>query len=109
MPAAPILASLGLLADASDAAQVVFRSLLLILIIIVGFWGVLRLRRWLKEDDTEPGGIGFTLGDLRAMHKRGEITDEEFERARNQMLDGARAMAAKLPDPLARDGPSRKN
>jgi hypothetical protein len=98
-----------LLADAGDAVQVVVRSLILILIVIVGLWGVLRLRRWLKEDDVEPGGIGFTLGDLRAMHKRGEITDAEFERARAQMLEGAKAMAAKLPDPLAREGHSRKN
>jgi hypothetical protein len=32
------------------------------------------------------------------------MTDEEFERAKAKIIGGAKAMAAKLPDPLARDG-----
>jgi hypothetical protein len=31
------------------------------------------------------------------------MTDEEFERAKAKIVGGAKAMAAKLPDPLARD------
>jgi hypothetical protein len=91
-----------ILADSADIGSVILRSLLLIALVVAGFFAVIRLRRWLKEEDHEPGGIGFTLGDLRALHRKGEITDEQFERARTQMLAGAKAMAEKLPDPLAR-------
>ena len=31
------------------------------------------------------------------------MTDEEFERARGKMVAAAKEMAAKLPDPLARE------
>jgi hypothetical protein len=95
-----------ILAEAGDTGSIIFWSLVLIVIVVAGLYVVLWVRRWLQEDNGEPGGIGFTLGDLRALHRKGEITDEEFERARTQMLAGAKAMAEKLPDPLAR--PDRK-
>jgi hypothetical protein len=31
------------------------------------------------------------------------MTDEEFERAKSKIVGSAKAMAAKLPDPLARE------
>ena len=31
------------------------------------------------------------------------MTDEEFERAKSKIIGGAKSMAAKLPDPFARD------
>jgi hypothetical protein len=77
-------------------------SLVLIVLVIIGAAGVLRLRRWLKEDDVPSGGIGFTLSDLRQLHQQGKMTDAEFERARAKMVDAGRAMAAKMPHPLAR-------
>jgi len=92
----------SILADAADIPAVIFRALVLIVIAIAAMYAVLRLRRWLKEDDVPTGGIGFSLGDLRAMHRRGEISDAEFEKARSQMLDGAKKLAETLPDPLAR-------
>jgi hypothetical protein len=98
-----LAAMFPLLADTSDITSVIFRSIVLIALVIGGMYAVLRLRRWLKSDDDDGGGgIGFTLSDLRALHRRGEITDAEFEKARAQMLSGAKEMASKLPDPLAR-------
>ena len=91
-------------AAASDVPAVVVRSLVLILIVVAAFYGVMRLRRWMKEDDMPPGGNGFSLSDLRQMHRRGEMTDEEFEKAKAQMLAGVKSMASKMPDPLARPG-----
>ena len=88
----------------SDIGSVIFWSLILIILGVAGLYIVLWVRKWLKDEDDEPAGIGFTLGDLRNLHRKGEITDEEFERARSQMLSGAKAMAEKLPDPLARPG-----
>jgi hypothetical protein len=78
-------------------------SLVLICLMLVGFFAISKLRQWLKEDDTPAPGIGFTLSDLRQLHKQGQMTDEEFERAKAKIIGGAKAMAAKLPDPLARD------
>jgi len=78
-------------------------SFVLICLLLAGFFAISRLRQWLKEDDTPAPGIGFTLSDLRQLHKQGQMTDEEFERAKAKIIGGAKAMAAKLPDPLARD------
>ena len=100
--------TLCILAATSEIPSVILRSIILMGLVIAAMYGVMRLRRWLKSDAVE-GGIGFTLGDLRAMHRRGEITDEEFERARAQMLMGAKEMASKLPDPLARTDEGASN
>ena len=87
----------------SSAGSVFVWSLILIVLIVIGAAAVMRLRRWLKEDDTTPsGGIGFTLSDLRQLHKQGQMTDAEFERARAKMVEAGRAMAAKMPHPLSR-------
>ena len=90
------------LAEAMDAVRVVGWSLVLIALLLIGFYAVTRLRHWMRED--EPAvGIGFTLSDLRQLHREGKMTDEEFERAKAKIVAGAKAMAAKLPDPLARN------
>lgn len=44
-------------------------------------------RRFRREDDS---GVPFTLDDLRRLHAAGHITDEEFERARTQMIEALR-------------------
>ena len=89
---------------ASGTGGVFLWSFILILLIVISAAAVMRLRRWLKEDDVPTGGIGFTLSDLRQLHQQGQMTDEEFERARAKMVDAGRAMAAKMPHPLARPG-----
>ena len=82
-------------------------SLVLIAMLVLAFFGLMKLRRWIKEDvDDGPGErIGFTLSDFRRLHKEGKMTDEEFERLRTKMLAGAKSMAQNLPDPLARKSP----
>ena len=91
-----------LLAESSTASVFIW-SFILIILIVISAAGVMRLRRWMKEDDDTPSGrIGFTLSDLRQLHKQGQMTDEEFERARAKMVEAGKAMAAKMPHPLAR-------
>ena len=97
----PMLLPYHFVAQSSDVASVVFYSLLLIGLIIGAFYVIARLRRWLKEEDA-PSASGFTLSDLRELHRRGAMTTEEFEKAKANMLDAAQKMAAKLPHPLAR-------
>ena len=44
--------------------------------------------RQIKAADDEP----FTLTDLRRMHREGQLTDEEFERAKAVMIARGRAL-----------------
>jgi hypothetical protein len=103
LPHAIIHPRLPLLAQPSNVGGVIGWSLVLILLIIGGAAGVMWLRRWLKEEDvpTTSGGIGFTLSDLRQLHREGKMTDEEYERARSKMVAAGKAAADQLPDPLA--------
>lgn len=44
-------------------------------------------RRLRSEPEDEPDG--FTLEGLRVLHRRGDLTDEEFERARAKIIEAA--------------------
>ena len=83
----------------AQAASVVGWSLVVIVLVVAGFAAISWLRKWMKEDDVAEGGVGFGLGELRRMHARGELTDEEFERARGKMTASAKAVTANMPDP----------
>ena len=85
---------------ATGVPAVIGWSLVLIAVVIVGFLVVIRLRQWLQADD-EPVAAGFSISDLKRLHKEGKISTEEFERARQKMVGAAKAMTEKLPDPLA--------
>src|SRR3954452_23939081 len=85
----------------SGVGTVIARSLIMIALIIVAFLLVVRLRRWLTDDDSDqPTPAGFSLSDLKQLHREGKISTEEFERAREKMVGAAKEMTSKLPDPL---------
>jgi hypothetical protein len=93
----------GVLAAASGdsgMASVLGWSLVLIAMLVGAFFAIARLRAWLKKEDT-PASVGFSLTDLRALHRAGKMTDEEFEKARNLMVAQTKRMTANLPHPLA--------
>ena len=48
------------------------------------------------DDVTAPAG--FTLGDLRQLHKNGQMTDEEFERAKAQLVSATKKAAERIPE-----------
>jgi hypothetical protein len=79
MPSAPLAAQENAL------SSVFVWSLVLVAVVIGGFWLVSILKRRLKSGDDEPASIGFTLSDLREMHRSGQLSDAEFERARTKM------------------------
>ena len=83
----------------AQAASVVGWSLVVIVLVVAGFAAISWLRKWMKEDDVSEGGAGFGIGELRRMHARGELTDEEFERARGKMTASAKSITANMPDP----------
>ena len=64
-------------------------SLGLLALIFVGWLTVWQVRRRLTRPD-ETSGAGFTLSDLRQLHKSGQMTDAEFERAKAKVVEAAR-------------------
>ena len=83
----------------AQTASVLGWSAVLIVLIVGAFLAVMWIRRWIQEDDVPTAKIGFSLTDLRELHRRGEMSDEEFERARAKMTAQAKAATAHMPDP----------
>jgi uncharacterized membrane protein len=76
---------LRMLAQSQEAfGRVLFWSIVLIIILAVLFGGLILLRRWLHQDVS--AGTGFTLSDLRELHRQGKMSDEEFAKAKEQLL-----------------------
>ena len=67
---------------------------LIIIIVICGYL-IKYLRANLKGDI--PNSEGFTLHDLRSLHKAGKLTDTEYEVAKNALLASFRK-AKKEPE-----------
>jgi hypothetical protein len=84
--------SLFTLADA-DTGSILGWSLVLVLLLLLMFGGIGFLRKWMAKDDQPAARVGFTLGDLRQMHQQGQITDEEFEKAKIQMIAATKRAA----------------
>jgi hypothetical protein len=51
---------------------------------LVGAVAIYAVRRWLRR--TGESTNGFTLQDLRTLHSSGELTDDEFARAKAAMI-----------------------
>jgi len=62
-------------------------------------------RQLIADDDAEPLPMGFSLSDLRKMHERGELSDEEFEHAKRRMVAGPQSRA---PSPTAASSGTRR-
>lgn len=79
--------------DASS--NVIIWSVVLVVILIVGFLAVTKAKKRLRDDDdTSPGvASGFTLSDLRQLRRAGQISEEEFERAKAKIVELARKAA----------------
>ena len=82
-----------MLAQANQTSSIVLWSLLLIGLIVAGWLTVWQVRRRLQRDETPLGNAGFTLSDLRQLHKSGQMSDEEFDRAKARVVDAARRAA----------------
>lgn len=83
----------------SEGTDILFWSAVLIVVIGLGAFGVMSLRKWIKsQNDTDlisqTGLGGFSISDLNAMAARGEMTQDELERAKEKILERARKLAA---------------
>ncbi len=75
--------------------SVMIWSFVLVAFLVAGFIIVGRVKKRMKDEiDTTPeASAGFTLSDLRQMHRDGQISDEEFERAKAKIVEAARRAA----------------
>jgi hypothetical protein len=64
----------------------------LIGLLVVAFIAVAQIKKRMLQDE-DLSGAGFSLGDLRALHRQGKMTDEEFEKAKQAMLEGLKRAA----------------
>ena len=99
-----------LLAELTDqqTTDLIIGSVILIVVLLL-FGGVALYRKWMKSDEDSPAE-GFTLSDIRKLHKAGQMTDEEYEKAKKILIGSVKAAAEKIPDKPASPGspPSKR-
>jgi hypothetical protein len=85
-----------LLADdvSSSSSSLYFWSAVLVIVVTVLFVALYFVRRALHVDQ-DVHGEGFTLGDLRRMQKDGQLSAEEFDRAKAKMVASMHAAQAR--------------
>jgi hypothetical protein len=81
-----------------DFSSVIVWSLALIGVVVVGLVVVSKVKKRLQEPD-QPVSVGFTLSDLRQLHKSGQMSDEEYERAKAKVVDAAKRAAQRVEAP----------
>jgi hypothetical protein len=96
-----------LLAQSADPLDVFMGVLLLVVVLVGGFMALMYFKKWLKEDDEPSSDIGFTLGDLRQLHKNGKMSDEEYEKARTQMIAATKRAAERAALAAAEEAKKR--
>jgi hypothetical protein len=84
-------------------AEILPWLLVLLGVIVVGGIVIFMARRYMQGGGSSQGG-GFTLHDLREMHAAREISDDEFERAKAQMIGRLKTCTADSQAKLAGDG-----
>jgi uncharacterized membrane protein len=72
---------------ASDSSYraIFFWAFVLIILVVVGFFLAVWVKRRTQQPDISQPTLGFSLADLRELHRTGKISDQEYERARGKM------------------------
>jgi hypothetical protein len=101
---------LTLTADSVDAmwrvllmAGVFIAAILLLTVVIVA------ARRRLLGGSEQSQQVGFTLGDLRAMYRRGELSEAEYNRAKDVLISQVRGGGADAEDERNPEESARKD
>lgn len=82
-------------------SDVMFWAVVLIGLLLAAFVGVAQVKKRLVKDDDLSGG-GFSLGDLRALHRQGKMSDEEFEKAKQVILAATKRAAERQAEAQAK-------
>lgn len=73
----------------SPTVQVMVGGVIVIVaIMLAGLWLQIARKRWLAkaEQDVSSGGVGFSIDELDALHRAGQLSDEEFGKLRRRAL-----------------------
>ena len=84
-----------MLAEANDTGMQIVWGLLLAILLALLIAAVTYLRKWYHQSSDEMPAGGFTLADLRALHRQGKMTDEEFTAAKAKVVEAAQKAAAR--------------
>src|SRR4051812_377550 len=80
--------------DLSALPRILFWSAAVIGLCVALFFIVSVVRKRLTDVPTSEGpATGFTLADLRQLHNAGQMSDEEFERAKAKIVTAGKQMA----------------
>jgi hypothetical protein len=74
------------------SGDIIVWSLVLVVSLLVAFAIVAKVKKRLRDDiSAAPGAAsGFTLADLRQLHRSGQISDEELEKAKAKIIEAAK-------------------
>ncbi len=93
----PIPSPAAIPLDTNGVHSVLIWSGILIVLLLLAFGAYSYLKRWMSQTDETNRGVGFTLSDLRELHKQGKMSSEEYEMTRAKIVDAARQMTEKIP------------
>ena len=86
--------------DFTSVLSVMFWCALTLVAAVAAFFVYRRFKNWMSEA-ADPTPAGFSFSDLREMRRQGQISEEEFEKARSKLFASAKEMTEKLPSALA--------
>src|SRR3982750_749977 len=92
-----------LASSTGDPAAVIFWSLILFGLIVGAFWAVVVIKKRVMDDEEEGGGEGFGLGELRQLHRAGQLSDEECEKAKAALVVTGKAIASSQPEVMSKE------
>jgi uncharacterized membrane protein len=103
------MAMVAMLADAyltQVQTQTLYWGGVIMVVAIVGFIAIMIFKRLWKRSEAQPTHeAGFSLADLRAMRDRGEITPEEYEQTRANVIAKVKKMPGGKPKPKPKEPP----
>jgi hypothetical protein len=79
--------------------QTLHWSAIILAVAVVGFGGIWIFKHFWKKSEGQAQEGGFSLSDLRAMRDRGEITPEEYEQTRANVIAKVKKKAEEKPKP----------
>lgn len=87
-----------MIAQSNASKDVPLGSLLVLLlallaIVVIGLVIVTQVKKRMDNADAPSITSGFTLSDLRRLHKAGQVSDQEFEIAKLRVVEAAKRAA----------------
>ncbi|MBX3355906.1 MAG: SHOCT domain-containing protein [Phycisphaeraceae bacterium] len=76
--------------NASDVFMTILPYAVVIILVAIAGGVIMMISRRKIDSAAAAGPVGFTLADLKELRDRGELSEEEFERARQEVIARAR-------------------